>query len=1500
MGRRNKGRRKATSSFPETPRKSADFQHAAFGSPPGVELTGFAPSRNKDNENENDENRHWAQNTVLQGQAATATATAITTPPLLTRASTEDDSSEDVDVHVSTSYPIPAVVNRGRSSPAREKLPSLVDAATPYKTFTSAAATPPRTSRTLGKGIYSSPSPNRLPRQPPTPQDLSYVPSSSSDQPQSTTSISTSSSSPAQHSRNSGSLPPLRPSTTSSTTNQPPAIQLADTFEGSVGSYHPFGRGRFSDAGFTLDNTPLPPNKSSSSTSIRNNVYADIDSASDSDAGSVKELFTDQVDTLNRLLMSPDRGLGPLYTSHGNSSKDSSGVEDDYLNEEERDIEAARRALQQELNQVDFSIFEESSSPEPSKEDDDDDDDDEGTETQRGDSIFVQRTTQLPPPSKISRMDTTQHRQLVSVDDRPFDENTPRGLGKELPQTSFHAYPSTLHDTPPVENTPLSESQQQQDDISYVYNKPLDEKKYTKSFVELFQREKRTQSEIYQPPSPLGAEELIRPKSFVEPKQLQQQQQQQKDITFHHPLEAFVDTKRQHQGTSYDPNSPPLYTTQVPALRHEVPPEETSISSSLYNTFGFHPIRSQPGGDSLGGRSSKPASVAAALGEEDGVSVTSSLATEDSIFQSLANFSEMYGHHVPSPDRPALDTELYLHHGASSLTRSNLSSPNKSSSPISSNASPARLMSMIRLLESETPQTPPEVKRDNSIEEKAVNMQRVADEFTYPQPMFPDDENSMEDSKLLHYQLKRSDQQQASKHNKAQKQASKYNRYLRIEKTPEIKDSRIRDGNWLLRTVGTFDSTGGGGLPSPIVYADDDDDDEFEISFEATRPPPPKILFEESDAPFDERAENSYEFDQFDLSQMPKSYSSDTHPTNLHQSYSSDTKQTTESMSTSQRRKLQILCIAWMACVGLLLVLLGLAFGVAEIRNSDPNSGTGVNKTTEEPSQFPTVSLVPTISLFPTSVPTETAVPTKTVEPSATPTRSPSAFPTGITPGSVSFESVYNIIVANGRFDSIPSSQYSPDLISSMDMLVTEVMANMPEDRKRRLVTTVILPTEIAGIEQIDCPNPSRKDRCETVTAKVSLEDADDLWHTFQTTLEVAIRIGRLQYHLDEVNPQSSAEILDYTNGLPSPSNPPVQSPSPAPTSHVGSYSPSSAPTKHDGSYSPTIIGRFPTKSPTFLSTALPTNFPTTEPTSIPTSFSLFDFLVEQSFDGGTALQDPTTPQHRAYMWLSGNEDLASYSLQTIIQRYSLGTFYYSTDGDNWFFNDDWLSDTNECDWYNKAGNRKSCNLKGELKHLELDYNNLDGPLPPELGMLSNSLERVVLRGGPTSFTTGTLPSELGYLTMMKVFYLRGNVMSGQIPTELGNWRELEQLDLSRNRLSGPLPSEVGNLGELTLLDVSVNDLTGTLPTEIGNLVKTMKLIVENNMLSGPLPSELGLLRRVQDIMGGMNMFTSIPSELGRLTFCDTLSFYDNDIRGEIPSYLGSLRRLSKFILSLR
>ena len=435
--------------------------------------------------------------------------------------------------------------------------------------------------------------------------------------------------------------------------------------------------------------------------------------------------------------------------------------------------------------------------------------------------------------------------------------------------------------------------------------------------------------------------------------------------------------------------------------------------------------------------------------------------------------------------------------------------------------------------------------------------------------------------------------------------------------------------------------------------------------------------------------------------------------------------------------------------------------------------------------------------------------------------------------------------------DDIPQEAYKDNLIKSMDMLLAKIGDKFPSslNKIRRRLQVALLPSSIRSFEPVNCPKLDSPDRCETVFATITLEGAQDTWADFKLALELSIVIGQLQFELDQVNPDAPIAIIDG-----------VEEPEP-----------SSSPTEP--------LSQFPTQ------------------VTPPTDVDLLTFLTDKSFDNGAALLDESSPQYRAYLWLSNNTQVGNYSDDRLLQRYALSTFYFSTHGENWFFQDLWLSNTDECSWYSRSSNLP-CNQYGQIQNLELDYNNVNGVLPPELGFLSNSIERLVLRGGPASFSGGTIPSELGLLTGMTHFFISGNSHSGSIPTELGRWTALEQFDVSRNYFTGIIPTQLGVLAGLNLLDLSTNKLTGRIPTELGGLTRCQWLNVQSNMLTGPIPTEIGSLRRLQSFHGGSNMLTSMPTELGRLTFLDTLSLYENLLAGRIPTQISSMERLILLELS--
>ena len=187
--------------------------------------------------------------------------------------------------------------------------------------------------------------------------------------------------------------------------------------------------------------------------------------------------------------------------------------------------------------------------------------------------------------------------------------------------------------------------------------------------------------------------------------------------------------------------------------------------------------------------------------------------------------------------------------------------------------------------------------------------------------------------------------------------------------------------------------------------------------------------------------------------------------------------------------------------------------------------------------------------------------------------------------------------------------------------------------------------------------------------------------------------------------------------------------------------------------------------------------------------------------------------------------------------RAALVALYEATDGPSWSNNDGWLGAAPLGDWYGVETDGF-----GRVTWLNLNYNDLSGPIPPELGSLTNLTELWLY----ANTLSGPIPPELEALDNLKRLALNLNQLTGPIPPELGNLRNLTSLEIAGNELSGSIPPELGSLGNLTLLDLSFNELSGPIPSELGNLANLTGLSLQVNNLSGPVPSSFLLLNRLE------------------------------------------------------
>jgi Leucine-rich repeat (LRR) protein len=229
----------------------------------------------------------------------------------------------------------------------------------------------------------------------------------------------------------------------------------------------------------------------------------------------------------------------------------------------------------------------------------------------------------------------------------------------------------------------------------------------------------------------------------------------------------------------------------------------------------------------------------------------------------------------------------------------------------------------------------------------------------------------------------------------------------------------------------------------------------------------------------------------------------------------------------------------------------------------------------------------------------------------------------------------------------------------------------------------------------------------------------------------------------------------------------------------------------------------------------------------------------------------------------------------------ALVALYNSTNGANWLDKTGWNETNTPCSW-----NGVTCE-SGHITKLFLDWNQLTGSIPAELGKLSN-LQELILSDNQL---TGSIPAALGNLSNLYGLGLNTNQFTGSIPAALGNLSNLQTLDLSSNQLTGSIPAELGNLSNLYYLGLYENQLTGSIPAELGNLSNLQVLYLAVNQLTGSIPSlstltvltYLGLSNNSLCRDAAIN-YSPWESEVNSYPVCGEISSTNCGAQTQIPS----------------
>jgi hypothetical protein len=372
------------------------------------------------------------------------------------------------------------------------------------------------------------------------------------------------------------------------------------------------------------------------------------------------------------------------------------------------------------------------------------------------------------------------------------------------------------------------------------------------------------------------------------------------------------------------------------------------------------------------------------------------------------------------------------------------------------------------------------------------------------------------------------------------------------------------------------------------------------------------------------------------------------------------------------------------------------------------------------------------------------------------------------------------------------------------------------------------------------------------------------------------------------------------------------------------------------GMRNPNIVTIAPTVSPSTAPSAVPSSAPTAH---------LHLLLKDLPNTTQESLQHPSTPQWKAWDWLSNHQNITNLPEWRKKQLFALATFFYTFEGENWnpLIRERWMDDDkNECRWFSLGNGYfmdsgeyieypedslyryPSCNSAGEFISLDLQDLRLNGlapPIPHEISLLSSlngislyasSIEAplnyllpaelyqmasfLLFLGFGENSLNGLIPSELGLMTSIRYLDFDANNISGPLPTELGRMTNLEFCYFGRNSLTGWIPSELGLLTKLTELSLTLNHFSGLLPSELGRMTSLTTLSLSGNSLTGSLFSEVGGMTNMTVLrLVNLTMLTgSIPSELALLTSLKHLDLHGSGgLSGTIPDVLCYLQNSS-------
>ncbi|CAB9528648.1 receptor-like protein kinase precursor [Seminavis robusta] len=360
------------------------------------------------------------------------------------------------------------------------------------------------------------------------------------------------------------------------------------------------------------------------------------------------------------------------------------------------------------------------------------------------------------------------------------------------------------------------------------------------------------------------------------------------------------------------------------------------------------------------------------------------------------------------------------------------------------------------------------------------------------------------------------------------------------------------------------------------------------------------------------------------------------------------------------------------------------------------------------------------------------------------------------------------------------------------------------------------------------------------------------------------------------------------------------------------------------------------TSSPTFGPLPTPSPVPNI-PVPIPNNAAVAIALPPYTLD---ALNDPQSPQFKAFQWLADDPNVATYSSFRTLQRMALATIFYATntntdeeeiesasnkqgkllqtrqqdstpeteapdgfdpdvfanlfDGESqelvlvWKDATHWLSYTiHECFWYSESP--FVCDSQQYYRYLTLPDNNLVGSIPPEVGLLTR-LQQIHL--GHNEGLYGSIPTHIAFLTQLEELRLSHlPQLTGTLPHTISHLHMyLRQIQLQETpRFLKLLSTDLGRLTRLQDLRLETRDIRES----------SFFAAINNNRPPRPLPTEMGNLRNLRNFtISGQELAGTLPTQLAKLTRLEWLHIVSTQITGTIPRDFGDMISLTSLELT--